>query len=50
MVFRVKRVPEEKRVVKVMPDRLANVVGKVIGAIKVNKVKKNGLMATFKIF
>lgn len=41
MVFRVKRVLVEKRVVKVMPDQLANVVEKVIGAIKVNKVKKN---------
>lgn len=38
MVFRDKRVHVAKRVVKVMPDRLENVVEKVIGVIKVNKV------------
>lgn len=38
MVFRVKRVHEAKRVVKVMQDRSESVVEKVIGVIKVNKV------------
>lgn len=41
MVFRVKKVHVAKRVVKEMPDQLENVVEKVIGVIKVNKVKKN---------
>lgn len=38
--FRVKKGHEEKRVEKVMQDQLENVVEKVIGVIKVNKVNK----------